>query len=325
MLERTRRASLIPVVALLASACAGASGKIPYHAPTPAGAAAVDTDTAEKLTVLVVAEADPRIAPGWVDTVERAGNAVEAALRGAHFGITRQAWSSWNVRVTVSCPIRGADFEVRIEAKGKLVDRFEANGRDWDRTELEQLAAETRQRIERSELIAAIGGKPPRPAAAPAPAATTTPAPVPEPRRAWVAAATGPSARRRLAVLEFRGAGSPTVLALLADQAGAAAADAARPAGIQVLTRDAVARSLKAQGRTVARCADADCDLETGRALGADLVVSGEVSQVGGAQFLVLKLVDAASGALLASRHARATDDLALVEAAKPAAAALFE
>jgi hypothetical protein len=65
--------------------------------------------------------------------------------------------------------------------------------------------------------------------------------------------------------------------------------------------------------------------VEAARAAGADLVVTGEVSDVGGARFLVLKLVDAASGALLASKHAQGKDDLALVEAAKPAAAALFQ
>jgi hypothetical protein len=38
-----------------------------------------------------------------------------------------------------------------------------------------------------------------------------------------------------------------------------------------------------------------------------------------------MKLFDAEAGTLLASKQADAADDLALVKAAKPAAAALFE
>jgi hypothetical protein len=92
-----------------------------------------------------------------------------------------------------------------------------------------------------------------------------------------------------------------------------------------VLTREQVLATLKERGRSAESCTDGACEVETARAAGADLVVTGEVSEVGGARFLVLKLVDAPSGALLASKHAQAKDDLALVEAAKPAATALFE
>jgi len=115
------------------------------------------------------------------------------------------------------------------------------------------------------------------------------------------------------------------VLAVLADQVRAAAAEAGRTSGTTVMTRESVNASSKEKGRSDKPCGDAACDLETARAAGADLVVTGEVSAIGDARFLVLRLVDTAAGALVASRHAQATDDLALIEAARPAAAALLQ
>jgi hypothetical protein len=81
---------------------------------------------------------------------------------------------------------------------------------------------------------------------------------------------------------------------------------------------------LKDQGKAAA-CMEGECEVETARLIGAHLVVTGEVSRVGPAQFLQMKLFDAEAGTLLASKQADAADDLALVKAAKPAAAALFE
>jgi hypothetical protein len=137
---------------------------------------------------------------------------------------------------------------------------------------------------------------------------------------------TGASAAtRRLAVLEFRGSLAPNLLALLSDQARSAAVEAVRPHGIAVMTRENTAVMLRDQGRAPGACTEGDCEVDTARLIGAHLVVTGEVSRVGNALFLQMKLFDAEAGTLLASKQADATDDLALVKAAKPAAAALFE
>ncbi len=184
--------------------------------------------------------------------------------------------------------------------------RWEVNGAAWGAEELAELGRAVRQRLERSDAIAALAGVA-GPGRSPSEAQPAAPAGDRGPGRAEQAAP--PPGKRRLAVLDFRGAVPPQVLAVLADQARAAAAEAGRTSGMTVMTRESVNAS----------------DLETARAAGADLVVTGEVSAIGDARFLVLRLVDTAAGTLVASRHAQATGDLALVEAARPAVAALFQ
>jgi hypothetical protein len=224
------------------------------------------------------------------------------------------------VRVTVILPLRGADFTVAVDANGKELERWAVNGAAWGAEELAELGRAVRQRLERSDAIAALAGVA-GPQRSPTEAQPAAPAAARGPVRAEPAAP--PPGKRRLAVLDFRGAAPPQVLAILADQARAAAADAGRTSGTIVLTRESVIASSE-KGRTEP-CGDAACDLETARAAGADLVVTGEVSAIGDARFLVLRLVDLASGTLVASRHAQARDDLGLVEAARPAAEALFQ
>lgn len=316
------------VLAVSLTACAGAKG--PYQAQAPVGPPALDREHAAKLLVLVAGDPDPQTSAVWRERLDRAVDAVEADLKAAGYRTTREVLASWSARVTVSCPIRGADFAVFLQAKHKPVDHLEANGLEWGAPELAALARTTRQRLERSPHIAALAGVQVAPPAAPEPSAVTTgsraavpPAPAAEPP--WRKVASGPGTKHRLVVADFGGSVPPSVLGLLADLARAAAVEAARTAGVSVMTREGVTAARRASGQSVAACSDGACALETARLVGADLVLTGEVSQVGGAQILVLKLLDVSSGALLASKHARAADDLALVDAAKPAAAALFE
>jgi hypothetical protein len=303
-------------VLILCAACV-TTQRAAYTAPALAGPPRVAGEAAARVLVLVATDADPRLAPMWLDHAARAADAVDAALRAAGFRTTREPLARWSARVTVICPIRGPEFSVVVEARREVVDRLDVNGRDWGAAELAELGKAVRQRVESSEAIAALAGVPPR---RPEPSAAA------EPGRAQGGGAPAGPPRRRLVVLDFRGSAGAAALAVLADQARAAAAEAARTSGTEVMTRERVLAALKERGRPAEPCADGGaCEVETARAAGADLVVTGEVSDVGGARFLVLKLVDAASGALLASKHAQAKDDLALVEAAKPAAAALFQ
>jgi hypothetical protein len=317
----TARLRPLVAVALLLSSAACRTAGPPYRAPAPADAPALGADAAAKLLVLVVAEADPRMNPSWIDKAERAADAVAAALGQAGFRTARRPGARPSVRVVVTPPLRGPDFTVAVDANGKELHRWEVNGAAWGPEELAELGKGVRQRLERSEAIAALAGvavpaRAPKEAQPAAPAGERGPAPA--------APAGPPPAARRLAVLDFRGAAPAQVLAVLADQARAAAAEAGRTTGTTVMTRETVLAS-REKGRPAEPCGDTACDLETARAAGADLAVTGEVSAIGGARFLVLRLVDTASGTLVASRHAQATDDLALVEAARPAAAALFQ
>lgn len=313
---KTFRLAAVASLALLLSTAGCRTGKPPYLAPPASGAPVlVDRYAAARLRVLVEARSDERVSPPWIEKAEKAADAVAAELGAIGCRISRGANLGWDVRVTVSAPLRGPDLTVVVDGNHKVLERLDANGAAWDRDELAALARTVRERFERSEPVAAIAGvRPPaRPtvAAADPGVAATTAAPVP--------------ARRRLAVLDFRGAATPPVLGLLADQARAAAADAGRSSGTAVLTREAFVAALKEKGRPAEACADAACELEAARAAGADLLVTGEVTAVGEARVLVLKLVEAGTGTLVASRHAQGKDDLALLEAARPAAAALFQ
>jgi hypothetical protein len=314
----TARLRALAAVTVLLSAAACRTGP-PYKAPAPEGAPFLGSEAAAKLLVLVVADADPRVNAPWIEKAERAADAVAAALAQAGFRTTRREGTRTTVRVTVILPLRGSDFTVAVDANGKELERWAVNGAAWGAEELAELGRAVRQRLERSDAIAALAGVA-RPQRSPDEAQPAAPAADRGPVRAEPAA---PARKRRLAVLDFRGAAQPQVLAVLADQARAAAAEAGRTSGTTVMTRESVIASSE-KGRAEP-CGDAACDLETARAAGADLVVTGEVSAIGDARFLVLRLVDLASGALVASRHAQARDDLGLVEAARPAAEALFQ
>jgi hypothetical protein len=167
-----------------------------YAAPEPAGPAGVSGEAAARVLVLIVPDADPRIAPPWLDRADKGADAVDAALRDAGFRTTREVLARWTARVTVRCPVRGEDFSIVIDdARHKVLDRFDLNGRDWGPAELAELGRTVRQRLERSEAIAALAGVVPK-RAEPAAAAAV------EPGGARVDGPTAGLAKRRPAVLD---------------------------------------------------------------------------------------------------------------------------
>lgn len=150
--------------------------------------------------------------------------------------------------------------------------------------------------------------------------AATAPGPVLATNERWRAVARRES---RLAVLEFRGALPPNILGALADEARGAALNATADVGCTVMTRESLAAVLRDMGRS-AQCGDGECEVDVARSIGADLVLSGEVMKIEGTQVLTMKLHESAKGALLATARAQARTSLALLEAARPAAASLF-
>ncbi len=92
-----------------------------------------------------------------------------------------------------------------------------------------------------------------------------------------------------------------------------------------VMTRENLLELLP-PGRTLEDCVG-DCDVETGRNIGADFVLSGEVVRFGGELRLVLRLHETREGRLLADATARAPSVLGLegpvVEAARAALSGL--
>ena len=77
--------------------------------------------------------------------------------------------------------------------------------------------------------------------------------------------------------------------------------------GLQVMTRENMLVLLQSQGKTLAEC-EGECEVDTGRRLGADYVISGEVLRVGSQLKLSLKLHDTHNGTLLGAASASGRD-----------------
>jgi hypothetical protein len=168
------------------------------------------------------------------------------------------------------------------------------------------------------EIVARLAGRKPYLQVA---SAQVPSAPNKQPGPAWVTALGG-KPESRLAVLEFGGGLEPAALTALSDRTRAAALEAVRAGGCAVMTRESMAMILKDMGR---KCVDeGDCEVETARNVGADLVVSGQVLKVEGNYLVTLKLHETAKGNLLSTTEARGATESQLLDAVRPAAESLF-
>ena len=111
---------------------------------------------------------------------------------------------------------------------------------------------------------------------------------------------------RSLAVLEFNNklVGEKIDTAYLTDQVRGAALDA--DSALRVMTRENLLTLLKASGKELADC-EGECEVETGRRIGADLVISGELLKFGSSYKLDMRLHDTHEGSLLAAATASGT------------------
>jgi TolB-like protein len=110
-------------------------------------------------------------------------------------------------------------------------------------------------------------------------------------------------AEKRLAVLEFRnkvqGSDRQKVDAgYFTDQVRAAAL--AEIPGLQVMTRENLVSLLEASGKKLEDC-EGECEVDTGRRLAADLVVSGELLRIGSNFKLNMRLHETQTGWLLSA------------------------
>lgn len=124
--------------------------------------------------------------------------------------------------------------------------------------------------------------------------------------------ALAPSAQAaRLAVLEFKNTSPLTTAEVryLAERVRAVAQ--ARSSDALMLMTRANLQALLPPGVDLAEC-EGECEIETGRAIGADFVVSGEVVTLGAGLRVVLNLHATAEGRQLAALHAGGTDVEAL-------------
>ncbi len=134
--------------------------------------------------------------------------------------------------------------------------------------------------------------------------------------------ASRPAGAARLAVLEFKGEDlAPKALSYLSRKVRGEALKHL-PAGWEVMTRDNMLVLIDAAAGQCVK--EGECEVETGRHIGADLVVSGEVVKLGSKLRLTMNAYDTASGRLLRTAEAASADVDGLIERLPGACRTLF-
>jgi len=113
----------------------------------------------------------------------------------------------------------------------------------------------------------------------------------------------------RVAVLELGNAGglSDAEIAYLSDQVRATVVETVPQKSHLVMTRESI-QELLPEGVRLTDCLDAVCEVEIGRTLGADFVISGEILTYDEEYRLILKLHDCESAAFITSESIAAAD-----------------
>jgi hypothetical protein len=91
-----------------------------------------------------------------------------------------------------------------------------------------------------------------------------------------------------------------------------------------VMTRESTEALLQANGKSMSDCTG-ECEVEVGRKLGADYIVSGRITKVGTRQILTVRLFSTADGALLGDEEADGKTEDQLVDEAKIALGKLIK
>jgi TolB-like protein len=120
-------------------------------------------------------------------------------------------------------------------------------------------------------------------------------------------AASAAPAGKSLAVLEFKSklAKADADVGYLTDVVRTAAKDALP--SLKVMTRESLLVLLEATGKKMEEC-EGECEVDTGRRLGADLVISGEVLKFGTKLKINMKMHDTHDGALLSGAQVSGRD-----------------
>ena len=117
----------------------------------------------------------------------------------------------------------------------------------------------------------------------------------------------------RIAVLELQGRLGREELGVLSDQIRAGVVQGTQGQGFVVMSRENMAILLKDMGQDC-ETAQGECEVETGRNIGAAYVVSGSVVQMGGEWVCTVKVHDVTTGAFLRSAIVRGKVVMDMVE-----------
>lgn len=104
---------------------------------------------------------------------------------------------------------------------------------------------------------------------------------------------------KRVAVLEFRGIGIEEAMLLkLSDQARRGALDTLSKDEYLIITRENMMQVLSDMGKEVS-CMQGACEIELGRNIGADLIITGDILKIESSYVLTLKLYETKNAGLL--------------------------
>ena len=117
---------------------------------------------------------------------------------------------------------------------------------------------------------------------------------------------------KHMAVLEFRGVGIDTAYLLkLSDQSRRAAVELLPKKEYLIMTRENMQQMLSDMDKDLS-CLEGVCEVEIGRNVGAEIIITGDLLKIENTYVLTLKLYDTISGALLSTRDVEGTDLLSL-------------
>lgn len=108
---------------------------------------------------------------------------------------------------------------------------------------------------------------------------------------------------KRIAVLEFRGVGIEQPLLLkLSDQSRVAASEIFSQNEYLIITRESIQQILSDMGKD-SSCMEGECELEIGRNIQADIIVTGDIINTEGTYFLTLKIYNTSTNVLLKAKN----------------------
>jgi hypothetical protein len=119
-------------------------------------------------------------------------------------------------------------------------------------------------------------------------------------------------AQEYVGVLDVEGDVSEAIKMQIADETRSGALSALPEAEYSILTRENMLSVLKDQNKD-ATCFEGSCEVEIGRNIGADYIVSGQVVQIEGVYLYSLKLHNTDSGALIGTERIEGSSGLELV------------
>jgi TolB-like protein len=129
----------------------------------------------------------------------------------------------------------------------------------------------------------------------------------------------------KLAVLDFRNFAAdlkPENVRYFADRVREATLQAAPR--MEVMTRENLLVLLQASGKDLAQC-EGECEVDTGRRIGADAIISGEIQKLGSSYKITMRLHETHAGRLLGASVASGTTLDELDASAAQATARLLE